>query len=447
MEKSILKIILLVSGCLTNPIGILLSFFSLWGNGGFLTQSTNVGIMNPAFMLSFLAIAGFYNLIFMALVSSFAWFLDDIKYSFSHYLGNAAFAHLSFLPMVLALFLMMFAPLEGNIVGFIILPLFILLSLGCFIAFFIWFSRRNAKHPKPDRGSLKEELNTLKPEFILFGVLLLGTVFSYRQLNLRSSEPSIAKTIISFKHDDFEWGIGLWKPRFEKSMGVYADNEVFLFIERPKDKNPDKKFMPLYQIMELSEPSLFCNQKHVVFCHPLLFEKGKGEAKIQVENLIPACRPDTTINRLMSGRSIYFFPNRFRRSEFDIICADFQKNHEQLNHTIQSLLFDRSIEIEALVFGKVVEINHWFDNGNKEDGSYYIDNTGKLSFSPEENPSIDRIDIGLVKEGTLYFFETEEAEKMKEKVFRDLETFKTHLNYKISEVIKSFKIPGQEGKK
>ena len=149
----------------------------------------------------------------------------------------------------------------------------------------------------------------------------------------------------------------------------------------------------------------------------------------------------------MSGRSIYFFPNRFRRSEFDIICADFQKNHEQLNHTIQSLLFDRSIEIEALVFGKVVEINHWFDNGNKEDGSYYIDNTGKLSFSPEENPSIDRIDIGLVKEGTLYFFETEEAEKMKEKVFRDLETFKTHLNYKISEVIKSFKIPGQEGKK
>ena len=177
------------------PFGVIATVFVL-GDDAF-SGSFNSRSLIDSFFLIFYVKSTSYNFLLAIFLSIIAWIVKKKQISFMKVFELLAASHIVFAPFLLFTLLFTIVPIEGNIMGFIVFPVFILASLLGYIIFAFFFARKLKKH---DSQSYSSSNTFLFRTFAIASLLIIGV-----NLNIKESSKSVE--IISFQHEDFSWGI------------------------------------------------------------------------------------------------------------------------------------------------------------------------------------------------------------------------------------------------
>ena len=190
--SSVLTIMLFVGLIgFVGPFGVLATIIDL-GDDAF-SGSFNSRSLIDSYFLIFYVKSTSYNFLLAIFLSFIAWTVKKKQIPFMRVFELLAVSHIVFTPFLFFTFLFTIVPIESNIMGFIVFPVFILASLLGYIIFAFFFTRKLKKHDSQSYSTSNTFL------YILFAILI-GS-------NLHIIKSSKSVEIISFKHEDFSWGI------------------------------------------------------------------------------------------------------------------------------------------------------------------------------------------------------------------------------------------------
>jgi hypothetical protein len=380
---------MLTIGLLIGPCGVIIGIFAL-GDEAF-SGNSNIKSLDSLYLIDYFTISATYNLAVIIVLALLAWILKSTKVSFSKILNIILLGHLFFIPSFLVSLFLSVIPMEGNIKGFFIFPVFILTAIGGIIVFLIFFLIKISKLKKEDKRIL--DYKTLIP----YGISIVILLFLNSTTN-KSTTKDV--NLISFEHENFSWGIkrtsktkyGVVKPSINDPYIIYINHK------NRENEASNIKLLKDYHSLYTKFDSIIPVQSMAIKYNAL-----NPDYPLNYNNNfeVVSLNKNKSIYRLRKGNSSYTLllkSSEANLNAMSIIAKDIIENSS----------FDR--ETNALFNGFIVEavaINEepfTDEKFSKSDGSYIkISENGEVLFkdiSLEDEYYLE--ELGTIKEGVFY---------------------------------------------
>lgn len=381
--------LMLTIGLLIGPCGVIIGIFAL-GDEAF-SGNSNIKSLDSLYLIDYFTISATYNLAVIIVLALLAWILKSTKVSFSKILNIILLGHLFFIPSFLVSLFLSVIPMEGNIKGFFIFPVFILTAIGGIIVFLIFFLIKISKLKKEDKRIL--DYKTLIP----YGISIVILLFLNSTTN-KSTTKDV--NLISFEHENFSWGIkrtsktkyGVVKPSINDPYIIYINHK------NRENEASNIKLLKDYHSLYTKFDSIIPVQSMAIKYNAL-----NPDYPLNYNNNfeVVSLNKNKSIYRLRKGNSSYTLllkSSEANLNAMSIIAKDIIENSS----------FDR--ETNALFNGFIVEavaINEepfTDEKFSKSDGSYIkISENGEVLFkdiSLEDEYYLE--ELGTIKEGVFY---------------------------------------------
>lgn len=416
-KKTITRSILIILVALAGPVGVGMGIFKI-GDAAF-SGSNNTKSITGYYLLDYITISATYNLFFIVAFALIGWIIKSRKVQLSTIINFTLIGHLFFVPSFLVSLFLTMIPVEGNIKGFIIFPAFILSAIGGIIGFLTFFIVKLLKTKKAENNH--SELRLLAPYGIVISVLML------LQLVI-NNEGTTTIEIVSFKHDDFSWGI---KQKKKSKIGMIKNerNDPYFAYIIYDNKEADTINIKLRQ----SYHSLFTEMDSVLSVQPKIIEYQKNKSPFittadlnKIEIFTPKNTSDVLyyrIRKAFSPFTMYLESTVISARVASIIASDIISNSSERRyfHEMQTDLI-----LETVALGEIKKANlQEFKNNNEFDLRISVD--GRLQKKQKSTNVNDQRDsfysqvIGQVNEGVLHitspinnveYFELDEYKKI-----------------------------------
>lgn len=381
---------MIILGGLCGPFGIFTAIFEL-GDAAY-AGASNIRGLRTYYYLDYFTISASYNLLILLGIGCIGLLIKGFKVQLSRILKLTLYANLCNIPAFVVSLLLTFIPTEGNIKGFFIFPVFIIVSVAGGIGFIVMYAILLYRI-KPEKSDTSQ-LQSLQP-YLLTVVAVLLLQF------LSENEGTTSTTIVSFEHEDFSW----WITRESRSKaGVQNKKKSDPYFVHIKHKNKNDKTQvilsdshhSLYKIMRRVIPV----QKDVILLNnssnsSLDFYSHNYEVFLSDKDNKPLHR----IKAFRKPQTIYISASKSSDSIAKTIANDLLKAQERgnLNKTDEDLI------IESVSIGQAPdkEGEIFYGEGNKK---ITIDSHGLVRLVMGMGKFDPIQDLGDIREGTFYSY-------------------------------------------
>lgn len=415
--NTITRSLLILLVALAGPVGVGMGIFKI-GDAAF-SGSNNSKSITGYYLLDYITISATYNLFFIVAFTLIGWIIKSRKVQLSKIINFTVIGHLFFVPSFLVSLFLTMIPVEGNIKGFIIFPAFLLSAIGGSIGFLVFFIIKLSKTKKEE--SQPSELGLLAPYGIVIVVLML------LQLVI-NNEGTTTIEIVSFKHDDFSWGI---KQKKKSKIGMIkneSNDPYFAYITYDNNEADTINIK-----LEQSYHSLFTEMDSVFSVQPEIIEYQKNKSQFvktddlnKIEIFKPKNASDVLyyrIRKAFNPFTVYLESTMISARVASIIASDILSNSSERRyfHEMQTDLI-----LETVALGEIKKANlQEFKNNSEFDLRISVD--GRLQKKQKSTNVNDKKDsfygqvIGQVNEGVLHitspisnveYFKLEEYKKI-----------------------------------
>lgn len=379
--NKILRRVLIVICVLVGPIGVWKGVSNL-GRGAF-SGSGNIKSIDTYYLLDYLGVTAIYNLAIILTFAFLGWLLKSRKVDAKKILRTTLNGQFFFIPSFFISLFLTIIPVEGNIKGFFVFPIFIVSAILGIIGFLIFFVISLVRMKK------EEEVKNSHKSFIPYSLSLIVLLIFQTFIGI---ERNSDVTIISFKHENFEWGIvqtqssklGMNKKRASDPYSAYLK-----FEDRNKSLQLklEKSYHSMYSTMSKVIPVQPIILKHISNKRSSVMDYHREDIKI-FPSLTSSSEYFYRVNSERKPYSLYIEPSDLSSEIAQIISKDVMQT--SLARTNLSELSENLI-IEAIAIGKLpANDRDIFKGPNNQQIVVETEGTVKLQNITEDNTTTVR---------------------------------------------------------